>query len=103
MSPIDHTHLVSAMLANLREHSSVLRKGLGLSVVLLLLALVVYFIPWGNEEMALASPALVFFALIGDLLGLCCIVIIDKRIAAIQKIRCEDMAAEAERLLNDDK
>lgn len=103
MSENDHTYLVSSMLADLREHSSVLRKGLLLSVILLLLALVVYFIPWGNDDIAMATPALVFFAFIGDLLGLCCIIIIDKRIATIQKIRSADMAAEAERILKDNQ
>ena len=99
----DHTYLVSAMLTDLREHSSVLRKGLALSVVLLLLALVAFFIPWGNDDIAMLAPALAFFAFIGDLCGLCCIIIIDRRIATIQKIRSDDMATRAENLLRDNQ
>ena len=99
----DHTYLVSAMLTDLREHSSVLRKGLALSVVLLLLALVASFIPWDNDELALLAPALAFFAFIGDLCGLCCIIMIDKRIAVIQKVRSDDMASRAEGLLGDNQ
>ena len=82
MSENDHTYLVSAMLEDLREHCSVLRKGLVMSIVLLLLALVAYFIPWKNDDTALVTPALAFFAFIGDLCNLCYIIIIDKRIAA---------------------
>ena len=95
MSPNGHTYLVSSILSEIREHGSVLCKGLILCSVLLLGALALCLVPFGDDTFAQACPGLILFALLGNILGVCCVVIIVRRIDTIRRIREEDLADEA--------
>lgn len=81
--------LASAMLDDLREHSTLLRKGLWMIVILLLLALTTCFIPLGGDSLTKAAVPLVLIACLAAIVSLCCAIIMEKRIASIRMI-CEE-------------
>ena len=81
--------LAGAMLDNLLELSSLLRKGLWMIVILLLAALTACFIPLGGDGLTKAAVPFVLIACLAALVSLCCAIILEKRIASIRMI-CEE-------------
>ena len=93
MEQTDYTYITSRMLTEICEHTEVLRKGLLVILLVLAAALTLFLIPVDNQEIRFTITVL--------LMQFICVVIIERRLAAVRSIRRKELAMEAERILSD--
>ena len=101
MEQTDYTYITSRMLTEICEHTEVLRKGLLVILLVLAAALTLFLIPVDNQEIRFTITVLLAMGSVCILMQFICVVIIERRLAAVRSIRRKELAMEAERILSD--
>lgn len=100
MEQTDYTYITSRMLTEICEHTKVLRKGLLVILLVLAAALTLFLIPVDNQEIRFTIMVLLAMGAVCILMQFICVVIIERRLAAVRSIRRKELAMEAERILS---
>ena len=101
MEQTDYTYITSRMLTEICKHTEVLRKGLLVILLVLAAALTLFLIPVDNQEIRFTITVLLAMGAVCILMQFICVVIIERRLAAVRSIRRKELAMEAERILSD--
>ena len=101
MEQTDYSYITSRMLTEICEHTEVLRKGLLVILLVLAAALTLFLIPVDNQEIRFTITVLLAMGAVCSLMQFICVVIIERRLAAVRSIRRKELAMEAERILSD--
>ena len=82
MEQTDYTYITSRMLTEICEHT-------------------LFLIPVDNQEIRFTITVLLAMGAVCILMQFICVVIIERRLAAVRSIRRKELAMEAERILSD--